>query len=241
MHSVGEFQRGGERGRGEGEGEDDAPFTPTELRDLVHSLRFRRGLPPAAAMYLLSRMESPSAALVRRQILQEYRAAAADAASSLDPGSSRLERSQPALGAGRGRGRDGERSPIGGGHAGLGLRFAARASGGGGTSRAGTLVAPVPRRRDAPPGAELVPVAPLGLPLMLPPPPPRGFPFGSAGGVGAGGAVGGRGGSMRSPLPPSMPPPSSPFRRGREGSAEEDLLTPARRARLDAQHRGRER
>ena len=57
--------------RGETETETDHSLTPTQQRDLVRALRFRRGLPPAAAMYILSKMEGELASRLRDQILRE--------------------------------------------------------------------------------------------------------------------------------------------------------------------------
>lgn len=133
--------------------EGDPPFTPTELKDLVRSLRFRRGLPPAAAMYLLSKLESRSAALVRQQILDEHRdliAALQDPVGGAAEGGTAARESRRGGTMGDPRARSGAR--------------------GGGVP----LVAPVARRRVTPPGADLAPPAPLQSPVMLPPP-PRGF------------------------------------------------------------------
>lgn len=130
--------------------EEDPPFTPTELKDLVRSLRFRRGLPPAAAMYLLSKLESRSAALVRQQILDEHR----DLIAALK---------DPVSGA-AGGGAPVRESRRGGAMGDPSARSGAR---GGGVP----LVAPVARRRVTPPGADLAPPAPLQSPVMLPPVP----------------------------------------------------------------------
>lgn len=130
------------------EEEEDAPFTCTELRDLVRALTFKRGLPPAAAMYLLSKMESPLADLVRRQILQEHQKAVT--------GSVRGSR---------------RHSVAGGRYVGPDTQHHYRHGSG---SRSSALVEPVARWKLPPPGANVAPFAPLQPALMMPPPPPRG-------------------------------------------------------------------
>ena len=74
--------------RGETETETDHSLTLTQQRDLVRALRFRRGLPPAAAMYILSKMEGELASRVRDQILRELPLApsAAQETSAVDSG-----------------------------------------------------------------------------------------------------------------------------------------------------------
>lgn len=185
----------------------DEPFTLSEQRDIVRAVRFRRNLPPSAALYILSKMESRQAAHIRKQIMREYR---------------------------KYRGRTG---------AAAARRRPAHASlSGSGSSRSPALVAPVARRRVAPPGSELVPTAPLrNAPLMLPPP-PRGL---SGRTDDTASAAGDRDGmrpgvsyDRRSSAGERMQAPSAP-----RGGDPDGLLTPARRARAGArqQDSGRER
>ena len=74
------------------ETETDLSFTPTQQRDLVRALRFRRGLPPAAAMYTLSKMEIELASRLRGQILWGHPRAPSAARPLCRPSCHRLRR-----------------------------------------------------------------------------------------------------------------------------------------------------
>ena len=74
------------------ETETDPSFTPTQQRDLVRALRFRRGLPPAAAMYILSKMEIELASRLRGQILWGHPRAPSAARPLCRPSCHRLRR-----------------------------------------------------------------------------------------------------------------------------------------------------
>lgn len=215
--------------------EYDEPFTAKEVRDLLRAMQFRRNLPPAAALYLLSKLESPSAAVVRLQIIREHqenldrlRAAAAGAVGDASSGAAGLLLGAPGDGYkfgldGSGPGRRGTDD------AGATTSAVAR-SGASGRGNRVPLVAPVARRRFAPPGAELLPTAPLMLPPL-----PRGI---SGSGTGGAGAARDGSGIMRTGLRYDRRSPSPP-----RGGDPDGLLTPARRlrAREREQGGGRER
>ncbi|CAM9150785.1 unnamed protein product [Sphacelaria rigidula] len=230
--------------------EGDDPFTASEGRDLVRALRFRRNLPPSAAMYLLSKMESRSVARLRVQVLREYKET--------------MGRSWPAPGGGK-FGDVGEAAPASTSLAHIALGDAQRSSASSAGSldafrdepeaarsvRAGVsrnagssnnqsppIVAPIARRRGAPPGSELVPTAPLqNSPLMLPPPPRGGEFLKSHAGAGARGASESRDG-VRSRAPyerrSSVAGGEMLAPRVTRGGDPDGLLTPAHKARATA-------
>lgn len=139
-------------------------FTPTETTDLVRTLSCTRELHPSAAVHVTSALRSKLAARARWRALKlDKRARRGRGVLALT-----AEASSPAGGNGQGYAALGTGAWEGG-------KPGVRGGGGGSV----LLVAPVARRRDAPPGADLVPTAPLQAKAMLPPP-PRGGGFGSS-------------------------------------------------------------
>jgi len=202
-----------------------AAHTATERRDLFRSRANHRGLSAWEALYLLGHMRDPEATLVKERCVQVYNeriaASAAQDDPALTPGALQQRQQQQQLGR-------------------------RRRSGGG----AVPLFRPSPERKNLPPGADLVPSAPAGpsSPFLMPPPAPRGASGFSAATAAAGGSPGtfGRwgargGGGGQFGVDGAMPPPPLRGALALRGDDSGDLLTPAKRAQVEAERSGRGR
>ena len=123
---------------------------PGKAQGIVRAMRLRRGVPPMAAMYLLSKIESESAASLRLEILRLINDRPSDREEDGSVGE--VAMSQPAVA--RGRAATGPWSRADDPEA----------------KRAVPLVAPVARRPATPQKSELAPSASLESSLMPPPP-----------------------------------------------------------------------
>ncbi|CAM9147640.1 unnamed protein product, partial [Scytosiphon promiscuus] len=218
---------GGAEADGEG---GHAAHTPTETRDLYRSMAYGARLSAWESLYLLGQLPPlQEVILLKERCLRKYRETAAAAAASVTAAADErqpLQRRQQQPG-----GRHRPRAPV-------------------------PLLRPVALRKGFPPGADLLPSAPRrsSVSLMQPPPPRQalGFPASAASAVGGtqgllSGAGAGGGGGRRASMfgtPGRMPPPG-PVRGARSPGVRwedsDDLLTPAKRAQVEAERDGRER
>lgn len=192
------------------------PFlTPGKVQGFVRAMRFRRGVPPMVAMYLLSKIESESAARLRLEILRLINDRPSD--EDEDTSTGKLAQSQPVVPMGRlatgslGKTDDSE------------------------VKRAVPLVAPVALRPATPQEEGLVPSAVLESSLMPPPPPSSRRRATMGPSAAAAAAVANVGASRRMSMSSrsevgfgsGMRKPSGGFNDG------VDLLTPSRRAQIE--------
>lgn len=211
-----------EREGGEPDGEGGyATHTSTETRDLYRSVAYGPRLSAWESLYLLGQLPPTQEVIqLKERCLQKYRETiAAAAANSVTAGTQRL---QHPLGR-----RRRPRAPM-------------------------PLLRPVALRKAFPPGADLLPLAPQrpSVSFMQPPPPRQalGFPAASSIGGSQGLFGGGGGGGRRTSqfgTPRRMPPPPAAAGGARPSGVRwedsNDLLTPAKRAQVEAERDGRER
>lgn len=207
-----------------------AVYTATERRDLFRSRASHRGLSAWEMLYLLGHLRDPEATLVKERCVQIYnkRMADAESAAAIAAAADATAAAQDDSVTGTGGAQQQRRRRP---------------------DTAAPLFRPSPARKKFPPGADLVPSAPSSRssPFLMAPPPPRaasGFPaaavggsqelFGGVSGRGGGGRGGGGGGQFG--VRGGMPPPAG------RGDNSGDLLTPAKRAQVEAERGdGRER
>lgn len=194
-----------------------AAHTATERRDLFRSRANYRGLSAWEMLYLLGHLRDPEATLVKERCVQIYNQRIADAEAAIAAAQGDSVTGTDTGGARQQHQQQGQRRRK--------------------PDPAVPLLRPSAERMNFPPGADLVPSAPSSRsspPLMRPPPlrAASGFPAAATGrsqglrGGGGGGQFGVRGG---------MPPPPG------RGGVPHDLLTPAKRAQVEAERGQRDR